>query len=257
MKLDINKLNEAVEKAFDKIFEEEDRKEVKNTKPTQWHDDYSNKEEKNVVQTRINPDTKKPEFKIPTNDKVYDTRDAAIAALKESKKKTITITESDIRNMVMEALNELDYSTYKSAFDKMVGKGQHNRADRLNQGVNQVYGQHGNRDAAPDDPSQDEIRFNLVNDTMNMASPIAGKSTYFTRDGELKFNNPKFMSNANDTNSLRTSHRKVANNRAKALDWYRGCGEEGHRTVDDFIAETVTRVLSEALDEIYATNVTS
>lgn len=109
MKLDINKLNEAVEKAFDRIFEEDDRKEVKNTKPTQWHDDYSNKEENNVVQTRINPETKKPEFKIPTNDKVYDTRDAAIAALRESennKKKVITINENDIRNIVMDVLKE-------------------------------------------------------------------------------------------------------------------------------------------------------
>ena len=106
-KIDINKLNEAVEKAFNRIFEEEEREEVKNTKPTQWHDDYSNKEENNVVQTRINPDTKKPEFKIPTNDKVYDTRDAAIAALKEGKKKVITINEEDIRNMVINVLNEM------------------------------------------------------------------------------------------------------------------------------------------------------
>lgn len=113
MKLGINKLNEAVEKAFDRIFEEEDRKEVKNTKPTQWHDDYSNKDEKNVVQTRINPETKKPEFKIPTNDKVYDTRDAAIAALKEGKKKTVTITESDIRNMVVNVLNEMAGDEFK------------------------------------------------------------------------------------------------------------------------------------------------
>ena len=98
-KIDINKLNETVEKAFDRIFEEEDRKEVKDTKPTQWHDDYTNKEEGNVIQTRINPDTKKPEFKIPTNDKVYDTKDAAIAALKESGRKNakvITINENDI-----------------------------------------------------------------------------------------------------------------------------------------------------------------
>lgn len=244
MKLDINKLNEAVEKAFDRIFEEEEKKEKKEVKPDQWHDDYSNKEEGNVVQTRINPDTKKPEFKIPTNDKVYDTRDAAIAALRESKKKTITITESDIRNMVMEALSELNYSTYKSAFDKMSGKGQHNRAVKLNKGVNQVYGQNGNRDTTPDDPSQDEIRYDLGTDTMNIASPIAGKSTRFTRDGEIK-HNMNFMSDTNDTNPLRTSHRKVANNRAKALDWYRGGGKEGHRTVDDFIAETVSRVLSE------------
>lgn len=112
-KIDINKLNETVEKAFDRIFEEEDRKEVKDTKPTQWHDDYTNKEEGNVIQTRINPDTKKPEFKIPTNDKVYDTKDAAIAALKESGRKNakvITINENDIRNMVMESL--ADYMRY-------------------------------------------------------------------------------------------------------------------------------------------------
>ena len=110
-KIDIAKLNEAVEKAFDRIFEEEEKKEVKNTKPTQWHDDYSNKEENNVIQTRINPDTKKPEFKIPTNDKVYDTRDAAIAALKEGKgkKKVVTLNEKDIRNMVMGVLNEIGY----------------------------------------------------------------------------------------------------------------------------------------------------
>lgn len=107
MKLDINKLNEAVEKAFDRIFEEEEKKEKKEVKPDQWHDDYSNKEEKHVVQTRINPDTKKPEFRIPTNDKVYDTRDAAIAALKEGKKKVVTINESDIRNMVISVLNEI------------------------------------------------------------------------------------------------------------------------------------------------------
>lgn len=112
-KIDIDKLNETVEKAFDRIFEEEDRKEVKDTKPTQWHDDYTNKEEGNVIQTRINPDTKKPEFKIPTNDKVYDTKDAAIAALKESGRKNakvITINENDIRNMVMESL--ADYMRY-------------------------------------------------------------------------------------------------------------------------------------------------
>lgn len=107
MKLDINKLNEAVEKAFDKIFEEEEKKEKKEVKPDQWHDDYSNKEEGKVVQTRINPDTKKPEFKIPTNDKVYDTRDAAIAALRESKKRVMKITEGDIRNMVVNVLNEM------------------------------------------------------------------------------------------------------------------------------------------------------
>jgi len=114
MKLDINKLNEAVEKALDRIFEEEDKKEKKEVKPDQWHDDYSNKEEKHVIQTRINPDTKKPEFKIPTNDKVYDTRDAAIAALKEGKKRVMKITEGDIRNMVVNVLNEMAGDEFKA-----------------------------------------------------------------------------------------------------------------------------------------------
>jgi hypothetical protein len=112
--LDINKLNEAVEKAFDRIFENEEKKGKKEVKPDQWHDDYSNKEEGNVVQTRINPDTKKPEFKIPTNDKVYDTRDAAIAALKEGKKRVMKITEGDIRNMVVNVLNEMAGDGFKA-----------------------------------------------------------------------------------------------------------------------------------------------
>lgn len=114
-KIDIGKLNEAVEKAFDRIFEEEEKKEKKEVKPDQWHDDYSNKEENNVIQTRINPDTKKPEFKIPTNDKVYDTRDAAIAALKEGKgkkntmdrKQTIRMNEEQLRNFVNEAVKRI------------------------------------------------------------------------------------------------------------------------------------------------------
>lgn len=123
MKLDINKLNEAVEKAFDKIFENGEKKEKKEVKPTQWHDDYSNKEEGNVVQTRINPDTKKPEFKIPTNDKVYDTRDAAIAALKESKKgtsmkKTIRMNESELKNIIIESVKRYINETSENDLQK-------------------------------------------------------------------------------------------------------------------------------------------
>ena len=148
MKLDINKLNEAVEKAFDKIFEEEDRKEVKNTEPTQWHDDYSNKEEKNVVQTRINPETKKPEFKIPTNDKVYDTRDAAIAALNENNKnktensmskKVIAINEDDIRNMVMEALNELSPEFLAHSTNVAAQRGRTAQAQNLQKGAQDAF----------------------------------------------------------------------------------------------------------------------
>lgn len=156
-------------------------------------------------------------------------------------KKIVRITESDIRNMVNEVLSELDYSTYKSAFDKMREKGQGNRAANLNQGVNQVYGQSGNREATPDDPSQDEITYNLGGDSMTIASPIQQRTSIFTRDGERSQNN----SLINNPNNLRTSHRKVANNRAKAYDWYKGGTEDGHRTVDDFIAEAVNRVIGE------------
>lgn len=34
-------------------------------------------------------------------------------------KTIVRITENDIRNMVNEVLSEMNYSTYKSAFDKM------------------------------------------------------------------------------------------------------------------------------------------
>ena len=87
-------------------------------------------------------------------------------------KNIIKLTESDISKMVNEVLSELDYSTYKSAYDKMREKGQGNRAANLNQGVNQVYGQSSNREATPGDPSQDDITYNLGGDSMTIASPI-------------------------------------------------------------------------------------
>lgn len=156
-------------------------------------------------------------------------------------KNIIKLTESDISKMVNEVLSELDYSTYKSAYDKMREKGQGNRAANLNQGVNQVYGQSSNREATPDDPSQDDITYNLGGDSMTIASPIQQRTSIFTRDGERSQNN----SLINNPNNLRTSHRKVANNRAKAYDWYKGgAPKDGHRTVDDFIAETVNRIIN-------------
>ena len=75
-----------------------------------------------------------------------------------------------------------------------------------------------------------------------MSSPNRG-GALFTRDGE-----PSEIQNypINNTRTLRTSHRNVANNRAEKLNWYRGgAPEDGHRTVDDFIAEAVNRVIDE------------
>ena len=109
-KIDINKLNEAVEKAFNKIFEEEEKnKENKNTEPTQWHDEYINNDDNDVVQARMNPESGKEEYKIPTRDTVFTTKDAAISALNEDKagKKIVKLTEGDIRNMVVNVLNEM------------------------------------------------------------------------------------------------------------------------------------------------------
>lgn len=113
-KIDINKLNETVEKAFNKIFEEEEKnKENKNTEPTQWHDEYINNDDNDVVQARMNPESGKEEYKIPTRDTVFTTKDAAISALKESKKRVMKITEGDIRNMVVNVLNEMAGDEFK------------------------------------------------------------------------------------------------------------------------------------------------
>ena len=86
VRLNESELKAMIYEAVSRILEDDDKK---NVKPTQWYDTYVNKEkgdkkDGDIVQMRLNPDTMKPEFKSPTNDKVYDTRDAAINALNES-----------------------------------------------------------------------------------------------------------------------------------------------------------------------------
>ena len=100
-KYDIEKLNEAVEKAFNRIFEEEEKKEdKKDNKKTQWHDEYVNNYKNDVVQTRMNPNSGKEEYKIPTRDTIFKTKDAAISALDKNNKNT----ESKIKDIVSEAV---------------------------------------------------------------------------------------------------------------------------------------------------------
>lgn len=115
-KIDIKRLNEAVEKALDRIFEEEmkssEEKDVKKSEE-QWHDEYVNNDRGDVVQARMNPKNGKEEYKIPTRDTVFTTKDAAISALKEGKKRVMKITEGDIRNMVSIVLNEMAGDEFK------------------------------------------------------------------------------------------------------------------------------------------------
>ena len=117
-KIDIKRLNEAVEKTLDKIFEEEmkssEEKDVKKSEE-QWHDEYVNNDRGDVVQARMNPKSGKEEYKIPTRDTVFTTKDAAISALNENKagKKVVKLTEGDIRNMVSIVLNEMVGDEFK------------------------------------------------------------------------------------------------------------------------------------------------
>lgn len=89
IRLNESELKGLIYEAVSRILEDGEKKDVK---PTQWYDTYVNKEsgekkDGDIVQMRLNPDTMKPEFKSPTNDKVYDTRDSAINALNKDNKK--------------------------------------------------------------------------------------------------------------------------------------------------------------------------
>lgn len=162
-------------------------------------------------------------------------------------KQIIRLTESDLNNMVNEVMDELDYKTYKSAFDKMQDRGQHNRAFNLLQGVNQVYGQNGSNDKMPNDPDSDYMEYDLRNNMLRMGNRFGQQGIFTQNPDETNDGSANLQAvPMNNTNRLRTSHRNVANNRAKNLDWFRGgAPEDGHRSVDDFIAEAVKRVLSE------------
>lgn len=166
-------------------------------------------------------------------------------------KQIIRLTESDLRNMVNEVMDELDYKTYKSAHDKMMDRGQNSRAFHLQQGVNQVYGQNGGYgDKWSNDPDSDNVEFDLRNDTMRMGNNV-GQNGIFTQNPDETNNDSEDPTNpntipVNNTTRLRTPHRNVANNRAKKLDWFRGgAPKDGHRSVDDFISEAVKRVFNE------------
>jgi hypothetical protein len=115
-KIDIKRLNEAVEKALDGIFEEEmkssEEKDVRKSEE-QWHDEYVNNDRGDVVQARMNPESGKEEYKIPTRDTVFTTKDAAISALNEGKKRVMKITEGDIRSMIANVLNEMAGDEFK------------------------------------------------------------------------------------------------------------------------------------------------
>ena len=111
----LNVVTKAINESLDNDTKDEKEKVEVSTDQEQWHNEYVNNDDNDVVQARVNPKSGKEEYKIPTRDTVFTTKDAAISALNEDKarKKVVKLTEGDIRNMVSIVLNEMAGDEFK------------------------------------------------------------------------------------------------------------------------------------------------
>lgn len=150
--------------------------------------------------------------------------------------KTIKINEQDLKRLVKESIDELKYSTYKRAHDKMQDKGQRNRAADFRQTFKDIY----------DDSN---TSFNLDNDNVWLSNPednekgIPANSTLFHRDGTMTaYKDGKY--GVLDT-PQRTSDRALARKHAKKLDFF--YGDDNSFDKNDFISECVNKVFNKFL----------
>ena len=74
-------------------------------------------------------------------------------------KKPIKLTEAQLRNIITESvktvLDEISYSTARSAFEKMVAKGQGERAGNLSNTFGEIY-------------NDDDIQYNVANNELSL-----------------------------------------------------------------------------------------
>lgn len=145
-----------------------------------------------------------------------------------------TINEQQLKRLVREAIDELKYSTYKSAHDKMQDKGQIQRANDFNRTFKDIY----------DDGN---TSFNLDYDEVMLTNPEdkaknqPSNRTLYTRDGST-YNNGKY---SEPTRPQRTNDRALARKHAGKLDFFYGGASPYDR--NDFIAECVDRVFAKYL----------
>ena len=145
-------------------------------------------------------------------------------------KRTIRLTESDIKKIVMEAVNELQYSTYKNTYDKMIDNNQPQRALDFNDSFRAHY-------------NDDDTTYNLAKDTVDIGEP--NSKTKFYRNGSMvspdSHNGGQYFSNAADNKDRfpRTSNRKLAKSRADKLNFFNG---KDNFNKNDFISESIDRV---------------
>ena len=157
--------------------------------------------------------------------------------------KVIKLNEQDLKRLVKESVEELKYSTYKSAYDKMKDKGQKERAANFNMTFQDKY-------------NDDDARFSLYRDNVTFGTPR--HEVAFNRDGSLDADETDSRDNWSNTRHFddatsvmgkekmpRTDDRKLARKRAKQLDFF----HDGNSPFDknDFIRECVNKVVDNML----------
>jgi len=150
----------------------------------------------------------------------------------------IKINEQQLKRLVMEAIGEMEYSTYKSAHDKMKAMGQHQRAQDFNDTFKDVH-------------DDDNTAFDLDTDTVWLTNPEDGErhmprtSAGYHRDGSITTWDNGAAGVKNISSPKRTTDRKLARHHAQMMDFYYG-GNSPY-TRNDFIAECVDKVFAKYL----------
>lgn len=142
----------------------------------------------------------------------------------KNKNNTMRLTEDRLRAIIAEsvrsALNEISYSTVKSAHDKMKGKGQIVRASRLSDKFGEIY-------------NDDDVQYNVADNTLtlrqdenpynyaNRMHRYENGDTENARQGLYTWDAPEQINQSQVVNNHHiTSNPKLARKYAKAVKNY-------------------------------------
>ena len=145
-------------------------------------------------------------------------------------KKIVKITEQDLHNLIMEAMNELSHSTYRSALQKMKDYGQYDRARAFADTHDEHYSDKENGIAAHLADDSMSIHNSDDNGNKNGSAFYADGSRWASGSNKTYDKGAKF-------DMPRTSDRKRVNKQVAALDHFYGGKENNPYTKNDFISE--------------------
>lgn len=158
-------------------------------------------------------------------------------------KKVIKLNEEALQTIIKEALSELNYSTYRKAYNKMQKLGQYDRANNFANNYNDHYSDKDNG-----------ITSRLDKDTVYITNPnSAGEHTSaaFGQDGRMNIMGRIWGPEDAKTYTPRTNNRARINKQVSALDHFYGGKGNNPYSKNDFISEDkLSEAVSRAIKSV-------